>query len=71
MLNCNEEVRLHMETDLIAVKFLGIALILLIVGIVICFLASLGYNTYLRLQYKNKKVEVHAEENSNFPNTHE
>jgi len=60
-----------MEAEILAVKFLGIALIFLIVGIVICFLASLGYNTYLRFQYKNKKIEVHAEENSNFPNTHE
>ena len=53
-----------LETELLAVKFLGIALILLIVGIVLCFLASLGYNTYIKYQEKNKKIEVHAE-NSN------
>lgn len=53
-----------METATLAVQFLGIALICLIVGIVLCFLASLGYNTYLKFQDKNKKIEVHAE-NSN------
>ena len=48
-----------MEAEILAVKFLGIALIFLIVGIVLCFLASLGYNTYIRLQ--NKKIEVCTE----------
>lgn len=53
-----------MEAEIIAVKFLGIALIVLIVGIVLCFLASLGYNTYVKFQDKYKKIEVRAE-NSN------
>lgn len=53
-----------MEVEIIAVKFLGIALIVLIVGIVLCFLASLGYNTYVKFQDKYKKIEVRAE-NSN------
>ena len=37
-----------MEETTLAIKFLDTALILLIIGIVICFLASLGYNTYIR-----------------------
>ena len=52
------------NAEILAVKFLGIALILLIVGIVLCFLASLGYNTYIKFKDNNKKIEVHAE-NSN------
>lgn len=53
-----------MDAEILAVKFLGIALIFLIVGIVLCFLASLGYNTYVKYHDKNKKIEVRAE-NSN------
>ena len=53
-----------MEAEILAVKFLGIALIVLIVGIVLCFLASLGYNTYIKYHNKDKKIEVRAE-NSN------
>ena len=53
-----------MEVSAMAVQYLGIALICLIVGIVLCFLASLGYNTYIKFQDKHKKIEVHAE-NSN------
>lgn len=53
-----------MEQSTIAVQYLGIALILLIVGLVLCFLASLGYNTYLKLQDKNKRIEV-SSQNSN------
>ena len=53
-----------MDVELEAVRFLGTALIILIVGIVLCFLASLGYNTYLKYHDRNKKIEVQAE-NSN------
>lgn len=53
-----------LEEGRLAVKFLGIALVLLIVGIILCFLASLGYNTYIKYSDDNKKIEVHAE-NSN------
>ena len=53
-----------LEAEIVAVRFLGIALIVLIVGIVLCFLASLGYNTYMKFQDKYKKIEVRAE-NSN------
>ena len=45
-------------------KFLGWALILLIIGFVICFLATIGYNTYITYSQDNKKIEVRAE-NSN------
>lgn len=38
-----------------------IALIVLIVGIVLCFLTSLGYNTYIKIKNSNKKIEVRVE----------
>lgn len=49
---------------MLAVKFLGTALIILSVGFVFCLLAFMGYNTYVKYQDKNKKIEVRAE-NSN------
>ena len=49
-----------MSAEILAVKYLGISLIFLIVGIVLCFLASLGYNTYIKFQYNRKKIEVQA-----------
>lgn len=54
-----------LDAEVLAVKYLGIALITLIVGIVLCFLASLGYNTYMK--FTKKEIEVHAE-NSNSQN---
>lgn len=48
------------NAEVLAVRYLGIALIFLIIGIVLCFLASLGYNTYIRFQDKHKKIEVQA-----------
>jgi hypothetical protein len=53
-----------LDAGFLAVKFLGIALVTLIVGIVLCFLASLGYNTYMK--FTKKEIEVHTE-NSNSP----
>ncbi len=47
-----------MEVALLAVKYLGTALISLIVGFVICFLAALGYTTYMRFRDKEKEIEV-------------
>ena len=52
-----------MEAELLAVQYLGRALIALIVGIVLCFLASLGYNTYIK--FSDKKIEVLSKKNSN------
>lgn len=49
-----------MSAEILAVKYLGISLIFLIVGIVLCFLASLGYNTYIKFQDNHKKIEVQA-----------
>ena len=49
-----------MTAEMMAVRYLGIALIFLIVGIVLCFLASLGYNTYIKFQDNHKKIEVQA-----------
>ena len=51
-----------MSSNDIAVRYLGRALIALIVGIVICFLASLSYNTYIK--WSQKEIEV-RDENSN------
>lgn len=51
----------------LAVKYLGISLIALIIGIVLCFLASLGYNTYIR--FSQKEIEVHAENSNSQNNT--
>ena len=49
----------------VAVKYLGRTSLALVIGIVICFLASLGYNTYVK--YSSKKIEVQAM-NSNSTN---
>ena len=46
-------------------SWIGIALIFCIVGIIICFLATIGYNTYLRYEDKKRKIEVHSDLNSN------
>jgi len=53
-----------LEIGILAIKFLGIVSIILVSGFVLCFLVFLGYNTYIKYQDKNKKIEVHAE-NSN------
>lgn len=53
-----------LEIAMLAVNFLGIALIILSLGFVLCLLAFMGYNTYVKYQDKNKKIEVRAE-NSN------
>ena len=53
-----------MEIGILAIKFLGIVSILLVLGFILCVLALLGYNTYLKYQDKHKKIEVRAE-NSN------
>ena len=50
----NEEVSEKKDETSLTIKFLGTALILLITGIVVCFLASLGYNTYIKYS-DNKK----------------
>lgn len=55
-----------METEalLTSIKFLGATSILLIIGFVICFLAVIGYNTYIKYQDRHKKIEVRSK-NSN------
>lgn len=55
-----------MEVSILAVKFLGAALIALIVGFVVCFLAVLGYNTYVRFHDNKKKIEVSTTQTSTF-----
>ena len=52
------------EDGQLAVKFLGIISVILVLGFIVCFLASLGYNTYIKYSDDNKKIEVHAQ-NSN------
>ena len=54
-----------MSAEILAVKYLGISFISLIVGIVLCFLASLGYNTYIKFQDNHKKIEVQATDSKN------
>ena len=44
----------------IAVKYLGKTSMLLVVGVIVCFLASLGYSTYLKIQSTDKKIEVQS-----------
>ena len=56
-----------LDLGFLAVKFLGIVSIILALGFSVCFLAIIGYNTYLKYQDKHKKIEVHAE-NPNFKN---
>lgn len=56
------------NNDTVAVKYLGRTSFALVVGMVICFLASLGYNTYVK--YTDKKIEVQAtNSNSTYLNT--
>lgn len=49
-----------MEAENLAIKFLGISLIILIIGVILCVLAFLGYNTYIKYESSNKKIEVRA-----------
>lgn len=46
------------------INYLGWALIVAIIGIVICFLALIGYKTEFTYSDNDKKIEVRAE-NSN------
>lgn len=42
----------------IAVKYLGKSLLAVIIRIIICFLATIGYNTYISVS--QEKIEVNA-----------
>lgn len=53
-----------MDGEIIAIKYLGKTFVTFIICGTICFLANLGFNTYIKYQDKNKMIEVHAE-NSN------
>ena len=53
-----------MDVTFLAVKFLGIISMILAFGFILCFLAIIGYNTYIKYQDEHKKIEVRAE-NSN------
>ena len=58
------------DNSVVAVKYLGRTSLALVIGMVICFLASLGYNTYVK--YTDKKIEVRTENsNSTQLNTHD
>lgn len=48
------------EEGKLAVALLGATSIVLVIGIVICFLAVLGYNTYIKYTDQDKKIEVQA-----------
>lgn len=49
------------EEGKLAVVLLGATSIVLVIGIVICFLAVLGYNTYIKYTDQDKKIEVQAQ----------
>lgn len=49
------------EEGKLAVALLGATSIILVIGIVICFLAVLGYNTYIKYTDQDKKIEVQAQ----------
>ena len=49
--------------------FLGIISILLAIGLIVCFLAVLEYNTYIKYTDQDKKIEIHTE-NSNSTTLH-
>lgn len=56
------------DSNVMAVKYLGRVSVVLAVGFALCFLASLGYNTYIT--YTGKKIEVRTENsNSTYLNT--
>jgi len=57
-------VNLKLEIGILATKFLGTVSIILVSGFVLCVLAFVGYNTYIKYQNKDKKIEVRAK-NSN------
>lgn len=50
------------DSNTLAVRYLGIALIAFIIGFFMYLVATAGYNTYL--SFSKEKIEVHAE-NSN------
>ena len=56
-----------MEVSILAVKFLGTSLIALIIGFVVCFLAVLGYNTYIRFHTNKKRLKLLPKKNLNLP----
>lgn len=41
-------------------KFSGWTLIILSFGLIVCLLASIGYNTFFTYSDQNKKIEVRA-----------
>lgn len=53
------------SSEVLAVKYLGITSISLVLAIAICFLANLGYNTYIKI-HNNKEIEVRAENSNPF-----
>ena len=54
----------ELDVSFLAVKFLGLISMILSLGFILCFLAIIGYNTYIKYQDEHKKIEVRAE-NSN------
>ena len=52
--------------DNLSTWFLGIVAICLVAGLVICFLATNGFNT--RITYSQEKIEVRAENSNSLQN---
>lgn len=57
-----------MEAEILAIKFLGISLIILIIGIILFVLALLDCNTYIKYEADNKKIEVRAVNSNSLTN---
>ena len=60
-----------LEVSILAVQFLGIVSVVAIIGIVLCALAVLGYNVYIKIQDKNKKIEVCAKDTNSKNDSYE
>ena len=60
-----------LEVSILAVQFLGIVSVVAIIGIVLCTLAVLGYNAYIKIQDKNKKIEVCAKDTNSKNDSYE
>ena len=60
-----------MEIATMAVQFLGAGFIIIAIGLIMCLLGIIGYNTYIKYQDKHKKIEVRTENENSNPTKHE
>lgn len=55
---------MELNALIVTIGYLGKISIFLSIGLVVCLLAFIGYNTYIKFQDKDKKIEVRTR-NSN------